>query len=139
MEKYFDDSLKSEEAVEFENFLNSNKEYKIEFDEQKRIKEVLRKMKLKNPSSEIWDSYWERIYNRYERGLGWLAVFIGALLLIGYGSIEAVNHFFQDTLTPPVVKYGSAFLIFGIIVLMFSVIREKFFTSKHDKYKEIQR
>ena len=96
-------------------------------------------MKLKNPSSEIWDGYWEKTYNKVERGIGWLAVFIGVLILLGFASIELIDQFFNDNSTPLIVKVGSTFLIFGALVLLFSVVREKLFTFKTDKYKEIQR
>ena len=112
---------------------------KKEYDEQKRVKEVLKKMSIKNPSKEVWDSYWLGVYNQFERGAAWIAILIGAVLLIGYGSIEAVDQFFNNAEAPIIVKVGTIALVLGISVLLFSVIREKYFTSKHDKYKEIQR
>ena len=68
-EKYFDDELSAEEKSEFNKVLETNADLKMEFEEQRRIKEVLRKMRLKNPSREVWDSYWMGIYNRIERGI----------------------------------------------------------------------
>ncbi len=138
-EKYFDDNLNAEESAEFKNMLESNAELKKEFEEQRRIKEVLRKMKLKNPSREVWDSYWMGIYNRIERGIAWVVISIGALIFFGYASFEVVNAFVNDTQTPPLAKLGITLLIFGALILIFSLIREKIFTSKIDKYKEVQR
>ena len=138
-EKYFDDNLNAEESAEFKNMLESNAELKKEFEEQRRIKEVLRKMKLKNPSREVWDSYWMGIYNRIERGIAWVVISIGALIFFGYASYEVVNAFINDTQTPPLAKFGITLLIFGALILIFSLIREKIFTSKRDKYKEVQR
>jgi hypothetical protein len=139
LEKHFENELTDLESQEFENSINSNVELKQEFEEQIRIKEVLRKMKLKNPSREVWDGYWLGIYNRVERGIAWIAISIGAIIFFGYASIEAVNSFINDTHTPPIVKVGISILVFGALVLIFSLLREKFFTSKHDKYKEVQR
>jgi hypothetical protein len=139
IEKYFDNELSEIETQEFESLLNSNPELKSEFEEQKKIKEVLNKMKLKNPSKEAWDGYWLGVYNRVERGIAWIAISIGAIIFFGYASIESVNAFINDTQTPPLVKIGISILFFGVLVLVFSLIREKFFTSKHDKYKEVQR
>ncbi len=138
-EKYFDDELNAEEKVEFNNLLETNTDLKKEFEEQKRIKEVLSKMKLKNPSREVWDSYWMGIYNRIERGIAWVVISIGALIFFGYASYEVVNAFINDTQTPPLAKFGITLLIFGALILIFSIIREKIFTSKRDKYKEVQR
>ena len=139
LEKHFENELTDSESQEFESLINSNAELKQEFEEQNRIKEVLRKMKLKNPSKEVWDSYWMRIYNRVERGIAWIAISIGAIIFFGYVSIVAVNSFINDTQTPQIVKVGISILVFGVLILIFSLLREKFFTSKHDNYKEVQR
>ena len=95
MEKYFDNKLSKEDKRAFDLLLNSDEAYKVEFEEQKRVKEVLTKMKLKNPSAEVWDNYWEKTYNRVERGLGWLAIFIGTLILLGFASVELVNELYS--------------------------------------------
>jgi hypothetical protein len=139
MEKYFSNEISSEEKRMFNKLLASDSELKTEFEEQKRIKEVLNKMKLKNPSREIWDSYWMGIYNRIERGIAWIVISIGAIIFFGYASYEIVNAFINDTQAPALAKLGMGLLIFGGLILLFSLIREKIFTSKRDKYKEVQR
>ncbi|VAX17304.1 hypothetical protein MNBD_IGNAVI01-126 [hydrothermal vent metagenome] len=138
IERYFSDELMSDEKNEFDSLL-LNKNLRDEFEEQKRVKEVLDKMKLKNPSVEVWDKYWLGIYNKIERGLAWIAISVGFLILIIYGSIEAVEQFFADTQTPGIVKFGISALVIGGLILLFSVIREKLFTGTRDKYKEVQR
>lgn len=96
-------------------------------------------MKLKNPSREVWDGYWMGVYNRIERGIAWVVISVGALIFFGYASYEMVNAFINDTQTPPFAKFGITLLVFGTLILIFSIFREKIFTSKKDKYKEIQR
>jgi len=139
MEKYFSNEISNEEKKEFEELMNSDSRLKTEFEEQKRIKEVLNKMKLKNPSREVWDSYWMGVYNRIERGIAWVVISIGALIFFGYASYEIVNAFIKDTQAPVLAKIGISMLVFGGLILLFSLLREKIFTSKRDKYKEIQR
>ena len=139
MEKYFENELSSEEEEFFLSQLNHSESLRKEFEEQKKVKEILNKMKMKDPSSELWDGYWEKTYNRIERGLGWLAIFVGALILLAFASIEFVNQLYSDNTTPLVVKIGIVFFVFGFLVLIFSIIREKIFVFKSDKYKEIQR
>ena len=138
IEKYFDKELTSEEKIEFESLLLKEK-YKNEFKEQKQVKEVLKSMKLKNPSVEVWDKYWLGIYNQVERGFAWIAVALGFTILIIYGSIEAVEKLFANTRTPGIIKFAISALVIGGLILLFSVLREKFFTHRKDKYKEIQR
>lgn len=139
MEKYFSNEISNEEIKEFEDLMNSDSKLKTEFEEQIRIKEVLNKMKLKNPSREVWDSYWMGIYNRIERGIAWVVISIGAVIFFGYASYEIVNAFIKDTQAPVLAKIGISMLVFGGLILLFSLIREKIFSSKRDKYKEIQR
>jgi hypothetical protein len=139
MEKYFSNEISGEDKKELDQLLKSSKELRSEFEEQKRIKEVLNKMKLKNPSREVWDNYWLGIYNRLERGLAWIVISVGAIIFFGYASFEIVNAFIKDTQAPMLAKIGISLLAFGGLILLFSLIREKIFTSKRDKYKEIQR
>ena len=138
IEKYFDNELNIDEKTEL-NSLIQNEDLKNEFEEQKRVKEVLSKMKLKNPSVEVWDKYWVGVYNKLERGIAWLAVSVGFLILIIYGSIEVVEKFLAHTQTPGILKFGISALVIGGLILLFSVLREKFFTHTRDKYKEVQR
>ncbi len=139
IEKYIDGSLNSEERFEMEEIVKNSPEIKKEIEEQKKVKEVLSKMKLKNPSKEVWDSYWLGIYNRLERGLAWIAISLGLLVIFAYSSYEMVQSMINDTHTPAFVKIATAVFIFGLLVLLWSVIREKIKTSKKDKYREIQR
>lgn len=139
LEKNLDQSASEDEVKEFVDLLNSDPALKKEYEEQKRIKGVLNEMKLKNPSVEIWDSYWLSIYNKVERGIAWIAISLGVFILLTYIAVTAVEHFFADNTTPLVVKIGIAALVLGFLLLLFSVFREKLFTYKHDKYKEIQR
>lgn len=139
MERCFSKEISNEEKKEFDQLLKSDAKLQAEFKEQKRIKEVLNKMKLKNPSRELWDSYWMGIYNRIERGIAWIVISIGAIIFFGYASYEIVNAFIKDTQAPALAKLGMGLLIFGGLILLFSLIREKIFTSKRDKYKEVQR
>ncbi len=139
IEKYIDGSLTEKESIEFENIIQNSPEIKKEVEEQKKIKEVLLKMKLKDPSKEVWDGYWLGIYNRLERGFAWIAISLGLLVIFGYSSYEMVKSMIRDTQTPPFVKIAMGVFIFGILILLWSLIREKIKTSKNDKYKEVQR
>ncbi|MBN1300487.1 MAG: hypothetical protein JW995_04665 [Melioribacteraceae bacterium] len=139
LERYLDESASPEEKNEFENLLSANSEFRSEYEEQKRTKEVLRAMKLKNPSVEIWDGYWINVYNRVERGIAWIAISLGFFVCFAYLAILAAENLFENNEVPLLVKAGITILVFGIMLLVYSVVREKLFTYKYDKYKEIQR
>ena len=140
MERYFSGELTADEKREFQDLIQNNSDFKKEFEEQANIQEALTKMKIKEPLPEVWDKYWYGVYNRLERGIGWILFSIGVLILAGYGTYSFVENFLlKNNETPFLIKIGVTSLLFGIIVLIFSVIREKYFVGKTDKYKEIKR
>lgn len=105
-----------------------------------RLKEVTATMTLQHPPEEVWDRYWHSTYRRAERGVGWILLSLGALVLTGYGLWHAAGALLADTETPTVVRAAIAATALGLIVLAISVIREKFFTSRRDPYqKEVVR
>jgi hypothetical protein len=138
-EKFFEKNISPEEMKELADIRENYPELNEEFLEQKRIKEVLSKMKMKNPSEEIWDKFWLSIYNRVERGIAWTAISIGVILISAIAIIQAAEAFMEDVSMPLPIKIGIILLVFGVIVLLVSIVREKLFTYKSDKYKEIQR
>lgn len=139
IEKYLSGELNEKERKEFELLTETNPELKKEVNEQLRVKEVLRNMKMKNPEKEVWDSYWISVYNKVERGIAWIAISIGAIILLSYSAIVAIQNLLSDNTLPSIVKYGIFVLVSGFVILSVSLVREKIFKQKHDKYKEIQR
>ena len=139
MENHFENKLSEDEEKVFFHLINNNSELKKEFEEQKRVKEVLSNMMLKNPSQEIWDGYWLGIYNRIERGLAWIIISIGAVLFLGFSVIKFIETLYLDSTVPVIMKIGIYAISFGLVILVVSLLRERIFSLKHDKYKEIQR
>ena len=96
-------------------------------------------MKFKSPLPEVWDKYWINIYNRIERGIGWILFSIGCIILLTYGIFKAIESIIADPQLGGIIKIGILAVITGIVILAVSVMREKLFTKKSDPYKEIQR
>ena len=139
LENYFDKNLSEIEENEFLDLINNDPKLKHEFEEQKKVKEVLSKMMLKNPSREAWDGYWLGIYNRIERGIAWIVISIGAIIVLSFIAINVVEKLFETESIPVFYKAGIFLLMFGFVILFISLVREKFFKMKNDQYKEIQR
>ncbi len=97
-------------------------------------------MKYKEPPDEAWQRYWSKIYNRLERGLGWILTSIGAMILLFYGGYKAVESLIKDPALEVFLKVAILVLMAGIVILFVSVLRERIFTFKKDKYaKEVKR
>ncbi|MBU2444846.1 MAG: hypothetical protein KJ666_04640 [Bacteroidetes bacterium] len=137
--KEVDELTTSDEKLELKSLLNKYPEFIQELNEQKKMKEVSKKMKLKSPPQEVFDSYWMGVYNRIERGIGWIIFSVGAVILITYGLFKFVETLISDSQLETIVKIGIIGVIAGIVIIFVSVIREKLTIRKTDKYKEVQR
>ena len=104
-----------------------------------RLKEVTDSVRFKDLSEEVWAGYWKSIYRRIERGLGWILLSVGAIILISFGLYESLSQFFADPEVSLLVKIGVSTLGLGFIILLVSVIRERIFAYRRDRYKEVQR
>jgi len=134
-----DGELTNEQKVEFNALIQENPEFRAEFEQYKRLKEVTTSMRMKSPPEEVWDTYWYRVYNRIERKLGWIFVSIGAVILLTYSLYHLVLSIFASQEIEGFIKIAIISLLAGFIILLISVLREKLFVHRTDPYKEIKR
>lgn len=120
-------------------YLGEDPELRREFDEMKTLKHATMKTQLTEPDSSLWNSYWMNTYSRMERGLGWILFSAGATLLLLFGAWEVTKEWLADPDLPFWVKTAGILLGAGTIILLVSVIREKLFLHKNERYKDIQR
>ncbi|MEE9390377.1 MAG: zf-HC2 domain-containing protein, partial [Candidatus Aminicenantaceae bacterium] len=124
---YHDKELDEEKKKQIEEHLKECSECRREFEEMGKFEEVMNKMELKKPPREVWQIYWASIYNRLERRIGWILLSIGAMILIFFGGYKMVEGIIQDPSTSLLLKVGILTLMAGVVVLLFSLIREQFF------------
>ena len=86
-----------------------------------------------------WEDYWSHIYNRLERGISWIFISIGAILVLSFAAWQWISHLFADTQMHPVLKVGILTLAIGILILFISIFREKIMVRKVDKYRKVER
>ncbi len=97
-------------------------------------------MKYKEPPDEVWERYWSKVYNRLERGLGWILTSIGAISLLFYGGFKAIESLIKDPTLAVFLKVAILVLLAGVVILLVSVVRERIFVYKKDKYaKEVKK
>ncbi|MCI0514671.1 hypothetical protein L0128_15765 [candidate division KSB1 bacterium] len=133
-----DQELTPSELAEFNQLLNQNPEFQAEWQKHQKLKEVLKVMKFKSPPAEVWDSYWLNIYNKIERGIAWIAISIGTIILMTYGLYQALTALLADQ-NLGLIKYAILAVILGFVILLVSVIREKVMLQKQERYQEVQR
>jgi ferric-dicitrate binding protein FerR (iron transport regulator) len=134
-----DGETSPQEEQELSRLLQNDPVLVAEWEQLQRVKEVTKGMVFNKPPEEIWDTYWTGVYRRFERGIGWILMSVGAILLLSYGAWEGLRELLDDTTTPAIVKYGALAAIVGFIVLLVSVVREKLFVRRSDPYKDIIR
>lgn len=134
-----DGELAAAERAELERRLAAEPDLRKEWERLQRLKELTKMSKIKSPPEEQWDHYWRSVYNRIERGIGWILVSVGAAVLIGYGLWHAVQNLLGATDMPEYLKLAIFAVLVGGVVLLISIVREKLFTYRHDPYKEVER
>jgi hypothetical protein len=137
--KALDGELTEQEQVEFNRAIKGSLSIKHEYEAMKKIKEITREMSFSTPADAVWDNYWTSVYNRIERGMGWIASSIGAVIILTYCAFKCIESLFLDPHLSLFLKAGIILTAAGISALVVSVVREKYHIFKKDPYKEIKR
>ena len=136
---YLDGELTPDESERLKSHLSHCSECRDELTEMRELEGVTEAMKreIDTLPDVFWDRYWLSIYNRTERGLGWLFFTFGATLLIGFGLWHLATNLWLDASAPLVVRIGTASLAAGFSLMLMSLVRERIRTWRHDPYKEV--
>lgn len=136
---YLDRELAEHQVETIETHLQSCPDCTSELESFRKLKEVTHDMRVVSPDDRYWDEYWSHIYNRLERKIGWILLSIGTIMLASYALYHLVAEVFFDHDLPIVVSLGIVALVIGLCTLLVSVLRERIFLSKSDKYERIRR
>lgn len=137
---YLDDELEPDLRSKVEAHLADCPDCRKELEQFRRMKEELKMVKFKEPSDAELERYWSNIYNRLERGIGWITLSLGAIILLSYGGFKLVEEVIKDPEIGLLIKVGVLALVFGTVVLFVSLLRERLALLKTDKYsKEVER
>lgn len=136
---YFDGGLSPEQKHSVETHIQTCGECRKEWEEMKKLEEVMKTMELKKPNPEVWKMYTTSVYNRLERKIGWILFSVGAMILLFFGGYKMVEGIIQDATTPLLLKVGILALLGGSVVLLISVLRERLFVRQRERYKEVEK
>ena len=127
------------ERREFEELLARDPELMEEWRSMERVKDLTSDLTYREPPEEVWEVYWESVYNKIERGIGWVLLSLGAVVLLGWGAWHAVEAIVRDSSMPAGIKLAILAVAIGGIVLGVSVAREKLFAWRRDPYRRVKR
>lgn len=136
---YIDDELDRDEKRELESHLKECDDCRIELEAFNKLKEVTGAMKYADVPEHVWEKYWQSIYRKFELGIGWVFLSIGIVIVLGFISFEMFERFFMNPDKSLLLKIGVGSLIAGFLVLLVSVLRERIFAFKRDRYSEVKR
>ena len=136
---YLDDELSDEQRITFKQHLSDCSDCRQELEEFKKLKAITDDVTLLEPEDKIWQQYWGNIYNRLERGVGWILFGISAILLLIYGGFKMIEDIVNDSTIGLGLKAGLIVLIAGLAILFVSVARERLHFWSKDRYKDVRR
>lgn len=136
---YIDGELEPEARRTFEEHLQSCKECSAEMREFKKLKQLTDEISFTGPEDAVWEQYWQNIYNRIERTSGWILLSITAILLLVYGGFKAIEELVRDPAVDIILKTAMLGFIAAVAILFVSVLRERIYFRKKDRYKNIRR
>jgi len=82
---YLDDELDDDQQKTLQQHLDSCPACTAELEEFSQLKQITDDATLAEPEEVLWKQYWGGVYNRIERGAGWVLFSVASILLLMYG------------------------------------------------------
>ena len=136
---YLDGELSPEQRSRFEKHLAGCPECAGELEQFRKLKAITDEVNLVEPEDRIWQDYWGVVYNRIERGLGWIIFSVAGIMLVIYGGLKTIEQIVKDPSVEMVCKVALIALVVGLAILFVSVLRERLFFWKRDRYRDVRR
>jgi predicted anti-sigma-YlaC factor YlaD len=134
-----DGELSKEVEEELDRHLDECPICRKEYEDLLKIKEVTANMRFADLPDRYWAGYWNGVYNRLERGIGWILLSIAVIIVAAFGAWEFFDNFLLDKTVPFMLRFGVGAGILGLVILLISAARERLFAYRHERYKEVER
>lgn len=131
MMAYLDNELDEQQRRTFEAHLASCRECTQDLAEFQRLKAITDSVAFVEPEDRVWNEYWSGVYNRFERGAGWILFSVAAISMLIYGGFELIEGIIEDRTVGVLMKVGLLALLGGLAILFVSVARERVIGRAH--------
>jgi hypothetical protein len=140
MMKVVDGVASQEEERVFTEAIYGNERWESELLAFKKIKEVTENMRFKELPDSYWSGYWQNIYRHTERAVAWILLSVGLMIILGFAAYMGLSRLYTDPDISIIMKVGVSLAVPGGIIMIVSIMRERLFARKHERYeKEVER
>lgn len=139
MMAYLDNELNDEQKRAFEEHLAGCPDCTRDLAEFRKLKRMTDCVAFVEPEDRVWDRYWGNVYNRVERGIGWILFSVAAIALLIYGGFQLIESIIVDPTVGALLKIGLLALLAGLVILFVSVLRERMYFWSRDRYRDVRR
>lgn len=129
--RYLDGEMSPEERARVDSELAHSTELQRELAMFRALKADFQQLSF-HPA-EYRGSIWDRVNHRVTRPIGWILVAVGAAVWMSYGA-----YLFATVPTDPWEKLATGAIAIGILLLLASVIWERYREWQHDPYRDVQ-
>ena len=130
--RFLDGELPPEEHARMEAQIASSTELSRELQLFRALKSGFQDLSF-HPGT-YHTSVWDQVNQRLTRPIGWVLVIVGAAAWTGYGA-----YVFTTTPGDPWEKLATGAIVIGILVLLASVIWERYREWLTDPYRDVYR
>ena len=130
--RYLDGEMPPEERAEVDTELAASTELRRELAIFRALKADFQELSFH--SAQYRESVWDRVNNQVTRPIGWILVAIGATTWTSYGA-----YLFATSPTDPWEKLATGAIAIGILMLLTSVIWDRYRELQNDPYRDVQR
>jgi anti-sigma factor RsiW len=110
-----------------------------EIEQLRRLNAVTGALRLKEPPPEVWETFWQGVYNRAERSAGWILLGAGVILVAAWAALRLATVLWNAEALPLWVRGGIFTAAAGVLVLLVSAVRERIYRRGRTRYKDVIR
>ena len=131
---YIDGELTQQEAQKVMLLLDKDPEYKKLYQEMLVLKQEVQSLSLQQSELAHLDRLFQEPVAKTGRIFGFALVAIASVILVAF----ILYSILLDTGIALVIKLAVVLLSLGSLFLLFSVLRQRIFVSKRDKYNRVK-
>jgi predicted anti-sigma-YlaC factor YlaD len=131
---YMDRELTQGDRQRVELHLQSCSDCRTTFQEMTSLRQAVGELSFGEMTREQWNRIMNDLTVRASRGIGWLFLVLGLVIVLGY----AAYSFTVDDTVHALIKTGILGLALGMTFLFISVLRQRLIAHKTDRYKDVE-